>query len=56
MHVFLEFRPRSEEQDRSELVLMQNSSHVDFDIQISVLFVFSEGDGRKSLHIKKVLD
>ena len=35
---------------------MQNTGHVDDDVQISTLVVFYEMDGRESRHIKEVLD
>ena len=48
MHVSLEFLASGEKQDRPEPVLVQNSSHVDDDIQLSALDVLYEMDGRKS--------
>ena len=44
-------------QDRPEPILVQNSRHVDDDMQISALDVlFYEMDGRISRYIKEVLD
>ena len=43
-------------EDRAEPVFVQNSGHVDDDMQISVLFEFFEVDGRKSPYIKEVFD
>ena len=56
MHVSLEYPASGERQDRPQLVLVQNSCHVDDDIHISTLDVFYEMDGRKSRYIKEVLD
>ena len=55
-HVSLEYPASGEKQDRPELVLVQNSGHVDDDTQISALDVFYEMDGRESRYIKEVLD
>ena len=55
-HVSLEYPASGEKQDRPELVLVQNSGHVDDDTQISALDLFYEMDGRKSRYIKEVLD
>ena len=44
--VSLEYRASGEKQDRPEPVLVQNSGHVDDDIQISALDVFHEMDER----------
>ena len=56
MHVSLECPASGEKQDRPGPVLVQNSGHVDDDIQISALDVFYEMDGRKARYIKEVLD
>ena len=55
MHVSLQYPASGERQDRLELVLVQNSGHVDDVIQISALDVFYEMNGRKSRKIE-VLD
>ena len=53
----LNILPNGGQQDRLEPVLVQNSGHVDDDIQISALDdVFYEKDGRESRYIKEVLD
>ena len=52
----LEYPATGERQVRLESVLVQSSSHVDDDIQISALDVPGERDGRKSRYIKEVLD
>ena len=54
-HVSLEYPASGERQVRPEPVLVQNSGHVDDDIQISALDVFYEMDGRESRYIKEVL-
>ena len=57
MHVSLENPAGGARQDRPEPILVQNSRHVDDDMQISALDVlFYEMDGRKSRYIKEVLD
>ena len=56
MHVSLEHPACGEKQDRPESVFVQNSSHVEDDIQISALDVLYEMDGPKSRYIKEVLD
>ena len=57
MHVSLENLAGGARQDRPEPILVQNSRHVDDDMQISALDVFFyEMDGRKSDYIKEVLD
>ena len=56
MRVPLEYFACGERQDRPELVLVQNSGHVDDDTPISGLDVFYEMDGRKSRYTKEVLD
>ena len=45
-----------EKKDRPEPVLVQNSCHVDDDVQISALDAFYEMDGRRSRYIKEGLD
>ena len=45
MHVFLEYPATGERQDRTVPVFVQNSGHVDDDIQISGLYVFYEMNG-----------
>ena len=56
MHVSLEYPASGEKQDRLEPVLVQNSGHVDDDIQIFALDAFYEMDGRESRYIKEVSD
>ena len=56
MHVLPKYPASGGKQDRSEPVLVQNSGHVNDDIQISALDVFCEMDGRESRCIKEVLD
>ena len=53
MHVSTEYPAGGEGQDRPEPVRVQNSGHVDDDIQVSALDVFWEIDGRKSRSSKK---
>ena len=55
MYVSLEYLASGERQQRPEPVHVQNSGHVDDDIQFSALDVFCEVDGRKSRYIKEVL-
>ena len=45
-----------ERQDRPEPVLLKNSGDVDVDMQISASDIVYEMDGRKSRHIKELLD
>ena len=53
----LEYPASGETQDRPGFALVQKSGHVDDDdVQISALDVFYEMDGRKSRHIREVLD
>ena len=54
--VALENPASGETQDRSGSVLVQKSSHVDDDIQISALEAFYKMDGRRSRYIGEVLD
>ena len=54
--VALEYPASGETQDRSGSVLVQKSSHVDGNVQISALDAFFEIDGRKSRHIGEVLE
>ena len=57
MHVSLEHPAGGARQDRPEQVRVQNSRHVDDDIQISELDAsFYEMDGRRCRYIKEVLD
>ena len=56
MHVSRVCPASGEKQDRSEPLLVQNSGHVDDDIQISALDVSYEMDGRRSRSIKEVPD
>ena len=55
-HVSLEYPASGEKQDRPEPLHVQNSRHVEDDMQISALGPFYEMDGRESRYIKKVLD
>ena len=52
----LENLASGKKQDRPEPVSVQNSGHVDDDIQSSVLDPSYEMDGRESRYIKEVLD
>ena len=54
-HESLEYPASGERQVRPEPVIVQNSGHVDDDIQISALDLFYEMDGRESRYIKEVL-
>ena len=54
--VSLEYPASGEKQDRPGPVLVQNSGHVDDDIQISALDAFYEMDGRNSRYIREVLE
>ena len=54
--VTLEYPASGETQSRLGSALVQKSSHVDDDVQISALDAFYEMDGRKSRHIKEVLE
>ena len=54
--VSFEYPASGEKQDRPEPMLVQNSGHVDDDIQISALDVFHEMEGRESRYIKELLD
>ena len=54
--VALEYPTSGETQDRPGSVLVQKSSHVDDDVQISSLDAFYEMDGRKSRYIGEMLD
>ena len=54
--VVLEHRASGETQSRPGSVLVQKSSHVDDDVQISALDVFYEMDGRNSRYIGEVLE
>ena len=56
MHVFVECLASGKRQDRPEPVFVQNSGHVDDDMQISALDIFYEMDGRWSRYNKEVLD
>ena len=56
MQVSLDCPASREGRDRPEPVLVQNSGHIDDDIQISALDVFYEMDGRRSRYIGEVLD
>ena len=56
MHVSLDYPASGEKQDRSEPVVVHNSGHVDDEMKISALDMFCEMDGRKSRHIKEVLN
>ena len=56
MHVSLEHPASGGGHDWTEPVLVQKSGHVDDDIHISASDVFYEIQGRKSRHIKEVLD
>ena len=51
----LEDPASGEKQDRPEPVLVQNSGHIDDDIQICALDAFYETDGRESRSIKEVM-
>ena len=53
MHVSLEYPASGKKQDRPEPVLVQNSGHVDYDMQIFALDL-REGWTRESLHQKRV--
>ena len=48
MHVCLEYPANGKRQDRPEPVLVQNSGHVDDDMNTSASDVFYEMDGRRS--------
>ena len=54
--VALEYPASGETQDRPGSVLVQKSGHVDDDVQISALEPFYEMNGRKSHHIREVLE
>ena len=54
--VALEHPAGGETQSRPGSVLVQKSSHVDDDVQISALDAFYEKDGRKSRYIGEVLE
>ena len=54
--VTLEYPASGETQSRPGSVLVQTSSHVDDDVQISALDAFYEMDGRKSRYIGEVLE
>ena len=57
MHVSLENPAGGARQNRPEPIFVQNSRHVDDDMQISALDVlFYQMDGRKSRYNKEVLD
>ena len=55
-HVSLENLASGKKQDHLEPMSVQNSGHVDDDIQSSVLDPSYEMDGRESRYIKEVLD
>ena len=55
-YVALEYPARGETQDRPGSVLVQESGHVDDDVQITVLDAFYEKDGRKSRYIWEMLE
>ena len=52
----LQYPASGERQDWPGSVLVQNSGHVDDDIQISASDAFYEMDGRKSRYIRELLD
>ena len=54
--VALEYPAIGETQERPGSVLVQKSSHVDDDVQLSALDVFHEMDGRKSRYMGEVLE
>ena len=54
--VALEYAASGETQDRLGFVLVQQSGHVDDDVQTSALDAVNEMDGRKSRYIGEVLD
>ena len=56
LHASLECLAKDERPNRPELVIVQNSGHVDDDIHFSAFDVLYEKDGVKSRYIKEVLD